>query len=432
MKTHPSLAVLAAFGLLLAACQSHAAITVPGADGSDGPLNVPAVGPDLVIDLSQAVTGVWDTNNTANAGKGIYDPTKWAVVFKYSSVNIGAGRTVTFVNHLSRAPVVWLVNGDVTINGTVSASGQRWGSPTLAEPGPGGFRGGSGRLGAGVEAAAGFGVGGGGENSSLTSGGAGSYGSVGASPSSPAYGTPSLIPLIGGSGGGGAGHGNSTVGGGAGGGAILIACENTVTIAGAVRANGGNGRVDGLITLTAAPGSGGGIRIVANTLAGNGSITALGGTATEGTQGATGPGGVGRIRIERFNNSNTIAVTPDPSIVPIAAGETALLWPPSGSPEVRIVSIGGVAAPADPRSEFGTVGADVPLPQNSSTQVVIETKNVEESGSVVEVRVTPRSNGNAIVRNATKGTVSGTTILWTATLPVNTGYSAVQVKVVRP
>ena len=31
------------------------------------------------VDLSQAVTGAWDANNAANAGKGVYDPSKWAV-----------------------------------------------------------------------------------------------------------------------------------------------------------------------------------------------------------------------------------------------------------------------------------------------------------------------------------------------------------------
>ena len=56
---------------------AHADIVVPGANGSDGTLNITT---NTVIDLSQAVTGNWDTNNAANAGKGVYDPEKWAVV----------------------------------------------------------------------------------------------------------------------------------------------------------------------------------------------------------------------------------------------------------------------------------------------------------------------------------------------------------------
>lgn len=100
--------------VLIAALTSlaPAAITVPGADGSDGALNITA---NTEIDLSQAVTGTWDQNNAANPGKGAYDPAKWAVVFKYSSVTVATGATVTFKNHASRTPVVWRVNGNVTI-----------------------------------------------------------------------------------------------------------------------------------------------------------------------------------------------------------------------------------------------------------------------------------------------------------------------------
>ena len=79
-----------------------------GSDGSDGALVVSA---NLTIDLSEAASGpgiAWDTPSPV-PGKGVYDPDQWAVVFKYSSVTINANRTVTFVNHPSNAPVVWLV-----------------------------------------------------------------------------------------------------------------------------------------------------------------------------------------------------------------------------------------------------------------------------------------------------------------------------------
>ena len=180
----------------------QAQLSIPS-DGSDGALNITA---NTVIDLSQAVTGTWDTNNSANAGKGIFDPAKRAIVFKYSSVNINASRTVTFTNHPSRAPVVWLVQGNVTIAGTLSLNGS---TPPfnnlLAEPGPGGFRGGANGV-PGI--GSGLGVGGG-INPSI----AGSYATI--------YGNPSVLPLVGGSG----GHG-----GGAGGGAILIATANSIRI----------------------------------------------------------------------------------------------------------------------------------------------------------------------------------------------------------
>ena len=83
MKHHILNAALALLALLSGAL----AVNVPS-DGSDGAFSPSG---NITVNLSQAVTGAWDASNAANAGKGIYDPTKWAVVFKYSSVNIPAG-----------------------------------------------------------------------------------------------------------------------------------------------------------------------------------------------------------------------------------------------------------------------------------------------------------------------------------------------------
>lgn len=192
-KKPPSLHVAALLAAALTAVEplSASALVIPGADGSDGVLDITAT---TVIDLSQAVTANWDANNSANAGKGVYDADKWAVVFKYSSVTIAAGATVAFANHPSRAPVVWLVSGNVTISGTLSVNGQTGAlSPNLAEPGPGGFRGGSGYLTSGVGAASGFGPGG-----AYTANGdrgySASYGSVGTYGGPPTYGNPSSCP----------------------------------------------------------------------------------------------------------------------------------------------------------------------------------------------------------------------------------------------
>jgi pantoate kinase len=98
------------------------------------------------------------------------------------------------------------------------------------------------------------------------------------------------------------------------------------------------------------------------------------------------------------------------------------------------VSIGGTDASADPRAEFGSIGADVVLPRVANTTVVVETTNVEEA-SVVTVRATPRSNGNFSQATATVTEVVSAdplVVRWTANVPVNDGYSAIQVKVVRP
>jgi len=145
-------------------------------------------------------------------------------------------------------------------------------------------------------------------------------------------------------------------------------------------------------------------------------------------------GGLERIRIERVVNTSTLQVTPDPSVVPLDDGSTPQLWMPDNGPTVRIVSIGGEAPPDDPRAEFGSIGADVVLPQVTTTPVVIETVNVEEA-SVVTVRVTPRSDGNFTETAATVTEViddDPKTVRWTADVPVKNGYAAMQVKVVRP
>ena len=54
---------------------------------------------------------------------------------------------------------------------------------------------------------------------------------------------------------------------------------------------------------------------------------------------------------------------------------------------------------------------------------------------MVKVRGTPRSNGNFTEVNATLSSVVSEDPLvlrWTANLPVQSGYSAVQVRVIRP
>lgn len=406
---------MAALGTLALAGAVRAAIVVPGANGTDGALNITA---NTVIDLSQAVTGQWDNDNSANAGKGAYDPAKWAVVFKYTEVNIAAGATVTFKNHASRAPVVWLVSGNVTVSGALTLDGQpSQGSPILAEPGPGGFRGGVGRYGIGFDRSSGFGPGGGGDPSPSGRGGRN-------------IDNPSLVPLIGGGGGGGSTRGN---GGGGGGGSILIAAVGTVSIAGSLSANGGAGFFyfgdDG---NNAGGGAGGSIRIVTSNVEGTGSIVAVGGENGGGPRFASGY--IGRVRVERVSTQGAVSVIPDPSAIILSDGATALLWPPIGAPEVRVLSIGAISAPADPRAGFGTIGADVALPITASTQVLIETKNVEQA-SQVKVRGTPRSNGNFTEVVATVDSIVSTdplVIRWKADLPVNVGYSAVQAHVIRP
>ena len=401
--------------LLAGACLGiQAAINVPS-DGSDGALTITT---NTVIDLGQAVTAPWNAENSANAGKGVYDTNKWAVVFKYSSVTIAPGATLTFANHPSRAPVVWLVEGNVTIDGSVSLDGhQRETPPRIAEPGPGGFRGGFGSFAVGVGQGPGFGPGGG-QNPRNGDRYGGSFGSLGYG-GSVTYGNPSLVPLIGGSGGSGDSDFPGSSSGGGGGGAILIACSGDLILgsSGTIRANGGNGGA-GEVNNHSAGGSGGGIRLVCDTLSGNGVVNTLAGTGYR-------SGGLGRIRIERATNAFDGETTPDPSVVPLQAGATPLIWLPENGP---------LPAPADPRASFGAYGPDVALPQASTVPVIVETTNAEEA-SVVTVRVTPRANGSyteTVAGPPEIVTTSPLVLRWTANVPVNGGYSAVQVKVQRP
>jgi hypothetical protein len=435
MKTTVSLNLLFAIGCISA----HADIIVPGANGTDGALNVTA---DTVIDLSQAPTGTWDQDNSANVGKGVYDPEKWAVVFKYTSINVVAGAKVTFKNNASRAPVVWLVNGDVTIAGIVDLSGQSHETainyhPTanplggaLAEPGPGGFRGGAAWRGGDVLIGSGFGPGGG-SNTTDRTGTAAGYGTNTASYNGPKYGNPSLVPLIGGSGAAGNAYQGWGWAGPAGGGAILIASSGKISVpsGGQILARGGNG------SDANGGASGGAIRVICDQLEGSGSLNATGGSGVY-------TSGSGRIRLERGGTSGALTITPAPSVIDLAGGNNAKLWPESGDPSAKIVSVNSVAAPADPKAAFGSYTPDVALPLVSQVEVIVETINVE-SASQVFIRITPR-NGMTVAGTAKTDATEVAAVVdqevsttplklrWKAILPTLPGYSAVQARVIRP
>jgi len=389
----------------------------------------------LTVDLSTAVDGNWirpiaagERNaNESLHGRGVYDKQRWVVVYKYREVHIPEGLRVRFKNHSSRAPVAWLVQGNVTIEGTLDLNGETGvTSPARAEPGPGGFRGGAGKYLNSVGASSGFGLGGG---PAADNGYGASYGTLGTPNGGRTYGNPSLRPLLGGSGGGGTTRHN--VGGGAGGGAILIAASGTIRITGNLRANGGNGVKP---YYTSGPGSGGGIRLVANTLTGDGKIEAVAGVTVHGPC----PGGSGRIRLERLRVDEAggpLQVVPSPSVAKPATKPQLWLIGDDGQskvPRVRVVSIGGKDIGPDPKASFGAQGADVALPEVAETEVVIEATGVEPA-STVWVRVGPRA-ANAAMHKAVRDPSSSTptTLIFKATVPVQLGYSTVQIMLVRP
>ncbi len=419
----------------LAASAAHAQLNLglpPGVGGSAGPFNP---GASLTIDLANAQTGVW---NQPGTGAGIYDPAQWAVVYHYSEVNIPAGVTVSFENHPSTAPVVWIVDGPVVINGTVNLDGKAGSNAgagvTAAEPGPGGFRGGF-RSQDTVQPSAGFGPGGGGASTNESGGNGGSYGTtggIGASNNSPAaqtYGSQFIIPLIGGSGGAGANRGNNATGGGGGGGAILIVSSSQITVNGQIRARGGNGGACNSNIYIGGGGSGGAIRLVAETVDGTGSLLAAGGTAACGAVGSRsgGVGGVGRVSIEAFSiglpgGSQPSAVTSEP-LSPVR------IFPDSTAPRVRVLTVGGEAVVDDPTSNLG-FPADVSFDTDGLTEIVIEANNVP-LGSVVLLRVVPKTGQSFTVEAQLVGG-NDKFSTWQAAVNVANGFSTIQARAVLP
>ncbi|HOW70239.1 MAG TPA: hypothetical protein PKY77_06505 [Phycisphaerae bacterium] len=405
----------------VAGTAAYGDITVPGADGSDGVFNPTS---NIEVDLSQAATRQWDQPSPV-AGKGVYDPNKWAVIFKYSSVNIPSGVTVTFKNHASRAPVVWLVSGDVTVAGTLSlngGAGYNYGGPVShAEPGPGGFRGG---VGGDFNRPNSGGMGPGGSSSQAASSGnspGGSYASTGGAGGG-LYGHPALRALIGGSGAAGP---LFSFGGGAGGGAILIASAKTISLQGLVSANGGAGPCTdayGACWQSAGGGSGGAIRLVADTVTGGGALRAVGGPSE------FHPGGAGRIRVER--NSGTINDPGAPGFTEGSPGETATIWPETTAPSIRVTVIGDQNVPADPRASFDFPGQDTSLTDPSSITIRLECRNTPPDWNV-KVRVVPKTGADfAVDAVLVSGDLSAS--VWEASLSLPDGFCAIQARASKP
>ena len=239
----------------LVLCPGAGAQVNSGSDGHDGLLSPTT---NTVIDMADHPDGI----------------------YHYTSVNIPSGVTVSFIPNAANTPVVWLVQSNCVIVGSVNLNA---GSPADAQGasgGPGGFRGGNG----GGSPGDGCGPGGGHSES-----GGGSFGTAGGGDAGPVYGNKYLVPIIGGSGGAG-GNVRGGIGGGGGGGAIMIVSSGTIEIAGSIYAEGGFGC---MYPTCSGGGSGGGVRLVATTLRGSGALAARGGGFGDYRQ-----GGAGRIRLD--------------------------------------------------------------------------------------------------------------------------------------
>ena len=344
-------------------------------------------------------------------------------IFNYTNVIIPAGVTVTFTKNARNTPVTWLVSGDVSIEGTINLNGGN-STPTGAEGdgnvaddgipgegGPGGFAGGIGGRPGVNSGSGGYGLGPGGgaapRRTSRNRGGDTFCGGMGGSfrqssislyPFSGdcldnsdinlAYGSPELLPLIGGSGGSGGSAGNifAGSGGAGGGGAILIAATGTVTHNGVISAQGGrSGTVASRQGGYGGGGSGGAVRIVATTLVGRGAITAAGGLRMEvfdtlGSIARGGSGSGGFIRLEAENFLYTASTTPTYSF---AAPQPAFI---PNLPGLRITQVAGLDAPLAPSGVD-----DIILPLGTPNPVtVVFSANGIPLGNTIILTVTPQ------------------------------------------
>ncbi|HWL95655.1 MAG TPA: hypothetical protein VNT79_19205 [Phycisphaerae bacterium] len=432
-------AALAIAIIAMSISRANGQITVPGANGSDGAFSPVS---NTTINLALSPNGAFDAANPdpATPLTGVYDAAKWAVVFRYTNVNIPAGVTVNFENHPKGAPVVWLVSGSVTIAGTININGSAavGASVVRSIPGPGGFAGGARGLLPNIDGTAGSGPGGASYRAD-TNDGAGSGGGFGlpgscgwpscAATAAPGidYGNLRILPLIGGSG-GGAGRSSfvNVSNAGAGGGAILMAAANTITITGQITANGGDGSV--AAGRGGGAGSGGGIRLVANQINSTGSLRAVGGSAVSNFGDSGGAGAVGRIRAEGNNVSISDST---PSFSAGLPGATATIWPPASAPRVTITQVHTQAAPADPKAGYD-FPADVAVTNPNVMAVRLQCANVPIDGSAdVYVRVVPNKGEDFIVEAVfVSGTLASS--IWEAQTQLPDGFSVLQARAILP
>jgi hypothetical protein len=332
-------------------------------------------------------------------------------VFNFTTMTIPSGVTVTFTPNTRNTPVTILTTGDVVITGTINVAGKPGNANgSGGAGGSGGFAGGNAGYGVtdlfagGNGNGPGAGRGGVGVNgTNPIAGGGGGFATIGTAGNNAnttaignSYGSGLVQPLVGGSGGGGGGANINQVAGagGGGGGAILIASTTSITLnsTGLIDASGG---VGGSVNPSGggAGGSGGAIRLIANTISGNGRIRVAGGLGGSGGGGGNtavgGAGGLGFIRAEAFSLTTfnpVINQGATPTVASLATPNPVVL---ANAPELKILSVAGVAAPAITSGSL-TSSPDiiVPTSQANPVTVVIEGRNLP-TNTLATVTVTP-------------------------------------------
>jgi hypothetical protein len=357
-----------------------------GSNGSDGALDFSSINYTTNIVI-----------NMADHPNGIY---------QYTYVNMPSGVTVTFIPNPNNTPVVWLVQSNAVIDGTVDVSGQSviWSGgmtgATGGVGGPGGWSGGNG----GTNPSPGQGPGAGNADPNGGWAGNGSYGSQGlGSLSGAIYGNSFLFPLLGGSGGGGSTGGAG--GGGGGGGAILVAASNSILLNGSIIGQGGSASVGG-----GGGGSAGGVRLVTSSFMGTGNIYVRGGLSGNPP---TTSGGAGRIRIDVLQSTfggNFIGT--------FTQGSQFIILPtPGQGAQLTVTSVAGVPVSASPTGVLATPDAVLSAQQNNPIPIVVSCANLPLN-TPITVSVKP-ANGSPVsaVGYNTTGTLASSTATISIIIP---------------
>ena len=350
-------------------CASAQAQINTGSNGSDGALDFSSINYTTNIVI-----------NMADHPNGIY---------QYTSVNIPTNVTVTFIPNANNSPITWLVQNNVTINGTVDASGQVGQHSLGGQGGPGGWHGGSGG------STPGNGQGPGGGTGGLDGGMAGAF--AGAY----SYCNSFLIPLLGGSGGGGLNNnGQIGYGGGGGGGAIVIAASSEIILNGSINANGAGG----VFTWQwSGSGSGGAIRLVAARISGGGALLVGAGYPPLGDS-------RGRVRLDTYENDFSGGISGG-----FTQGSQFVIVPSAGQlPQLTVTSVGGVAVSASPTGALSTPDAVLSAQQNNPVPVVVSCANLPLNTQIT-VSVKP---ANSAAVSATGYNTTGTLASSTATVSI--------------
>jgi hypothetical protein len=316
-------------------------------------------------------------------------------IFHATTVDVAAGVSLNFTPNSFNTPVYILATGAVNVAGFINLNGGTGTNIIGGAGGPGGFQGGDpGSF--GVDPGDGQGPGGGlgGTLTQVTDGaGSGSYASKGFESNSTikglTYGSPLLIPLIGGSGGGGA-EGSPGVGGSGGGGAILVASDIEISIlsTGTINANGGN-TPHGSARQA---GSGGAVRLVAPKVSGSGKINCASRWVNGLFYGNTQPeryAGAGRIRIDTIDRT-MLSFTFYP-IGFTSVGANMVVFP-TPQPRLDITEVAGQAVTLDTTN---AVFVDLPFNADPNRTVTVR---AEDFNKAVKIAIVLQpSSGSRII-----------------------------------